>query len=181
MTGASSGIGAATAQRAGPPRRDRGARRAPDRPAGGAGCGRSSEAGGTAIAVPADMADATDVTLLAERATETFGKVDVLVNNAGAFWSRRWPASSADQIAALAQVNLLGAMLVTRAVLPGMLHRRHGAIVSVGSLSGRVAMEPLYSATKYGLRGFSLALRRQLAGTGVSRVAWCHPAASTPR
>ena len=59
-------------------------------------------------------------------------------------------------------------MLVTRAVLPGMLDRRHGAIVSVGSLSGRVAMEPLYSATKYGLRGFSLALRRQLAGTGVS-------------
>jgi short-subunit dehydrogenase len=54
------------------------------------------------------------------------------------------------------------------AVLPGMLERRHGAIISVGSLSGRVAMEPLYSATKYGLRGFLLALRRQLAGTGVS-------------
>jgi short-subunit dehydrogenase len=49
-----------------------------------------------------------------------------------------------------------------------MLERRHGAIISVGSLSGRVAMEPVYSATKYGLRGFSLALRRQLAGTGVS-------------
>ena len=65
-------------------------------------------------------------------------------------------------------MNLLGAMLLTRAVLPGMLERRHGAIISVGSLSGRVAMEPLYSATKYGLRGFSLALRRQLAGTGVS-------------
>ena len=65
-------------------------------------------------------------------------------------------------------MNLLGAMLLTRAVLPGMLQRRHGAIITVGSLSGRVAMEPLYSATKYGLRGFSLALRRQLAGTGVS-------------
>jgi short-subunit dehydrogenase len=49
-----------------------------------------------------------------------------------------------------------------------MLERRHGAIISVGSLAGRVAMEPLYSATKYGLRGFSLALRRQLVGTGVS-------------
>ena len=68
----------------------------------------------------------------------------------------------------LVRVNLLGAMLLTRAVLPRMLERRHGAIISVGSLSGRVAMEPLYSATKYGLRGFSLALRRQLAGTGVS-------------
>jgi short-subunit dehydrogenase len=65
-------------------------------------------------------------------------------------------------------VNLLGAILLTRAVLPAMLERRHGAIVSVGSLSGRVAMEPLYSASKYGLRGFSLALRRQVAGSGVS-------------
>jgi short-subunit dehydrogenase len=65
-------------------------------------------------------------------------------------------------------VNLLGAMLLTRAVLPGMLERAHGAVITVGSLSGRVAMEPLYSATKYGLRGFSLALRRQLAGSGVS-------------
>jgi len=65
-------------------------------------------------------------------------------------------------------VNLLGAMLLTRAVLPGMLERRHGSIISVASLSGRVAMEPLYSATKFGLRGFSLALRRQLAGSGVS-------------
>jgi len=67
-----------------------------------------------------------------------------------------------------ANVNLLGAMLVTQAVLPGMLERGHGAIISVGSVAGRVAMEPVYSATKYGLRGFSLALRRQLSGTGVS-------------
>lgn len=68
----------------------------------------------------------------------------------------------------LVEVNLLGAMLLTRAVLPGMLERCHGAIISLGSLSGRVATEPLYSATKYGLRGFSLALRRQVAGSGVS-------------
>jgi short-subunit dehydrogenase len=49
-----------------------------------------------------------------------------------------------------------------------MLRQRRGTIICVGSLSGRVAMEPVYSATKYGLRGFSLSLRRQLAGTGVS-------------
>jgi short-subunit dehydrogenase len=77
-------------------------------------------------------------------------------------------SSSPDEVVGLLEVNLLGAMLLTRAVLPGMLERRHGAIISVGSLSGRVAMEPLYSATKYGLRGFSLALRRQVVGSGVS-------------
>jgi short-subunit dehydrogenase len=92
----------------------------------------------------------------------------VLVNNAGANWLRPLAATTAEELARLVEVNLLGAMLLTRAVLPGMLERRHGAIIFVGSLSGRVAMEPAYSATKYGLRGFSLALRRQVAGTGVS-------------
>ena len=54
----------------------------------------------------------------------------MLVNNAGAFWSTALAGSPPDQIIALTQVNLLGAMLVTRAVLPGMLHRSHGAIVT---------------------------------------------------
>lgn len=167
VTGASSGIGAAAARELA----GRGAavvlaaRRA-DRLAGQ--LSRIRQDGGTALAVPADMADAADIAALVEHATQAFGKVDVLVNNAGAFWSSALAASPPDQIALLARVNLLGAMLATRAVLPGMLSRRHGSIITVGSLSGRVAMEPVYSATKYGLRGFSLALRRQLAGTGVA-------------
>ena len=167
VTGASSGIGAATARELG----RRGATvvlaaRRVDRLE--AQVRSIREAGDEAIAIPADMADASDITMLAERTFAAFGRVDVLVNNAGAFWSTSLASSSPDEIARLAQVNLIGAMLLTRAMLPGMLEKRHGAIISVGSLSGRVAMEPLYSATKYGLRGFSLALRRQLAGTGIS-------------
>src|SRR5919198_1250025 len=166
VTGASSGIGAATARELG--RRGAAvvlaARRAD---ALEAQAEAIRGAGGEALAIPTDVADATQVTLLVDRAVATFGRVDVLVNNAGASWSRPLASSHPDEIAGLLEVNLLGAMLLTRAVLPGMLERRHGAIISVGSLSGRVAMEPVYSATKYGLRGFSLALRRQLAGTGV--------------
>jgi NADP-dependent 3-hydroxy acid dehydrogenase YdfG len=125
-------------------------------------------AGGQAIAVPTDVADATQAALLVARTEATFGSVDVLVNNAGANWLKPVAESSVDEITRLLEVNLLGAMVLTRAVLPGMLARRHGAIIAVGSVAGRVAIEPLYSATKYGLRGFTLALRRQVAGSNVS-------------
>jgi short-subunit dehydrogenase len=167
VTGASSGIGAATARELG--RRGAhvvlAARRAE---ALEAQAEAIREAGGTALAIPTDLTDRAQLADLAERATATFGRVDVLVNNAGANWSRSLASTSPDDVTGLVEVNLLAAMLLTRAVLPGMLERRHGAVITIGSLSGRVAMEPLYSATKYGLRGFSLALRRQLAGSGVS-------------
>jgi short-subunit dehydrogenase len=167
VTGASSGIGAATACELG----RRGvkvvlaARRVDELEAR---VQAIQGAGGEAVAIPSDLADPTQATRLVKGATDRFGRVDVLVNNAGVNWSRQLVASSPDDVVRLLKVNLLGAVLLTQAVLPGMLERRHGTIISVGSLSGRVAIEPLYSATKYGLRGFSLALRRQLVGTGVS-------------
>src|SRR5215211_8516396 len=167
VTGASSGIGAATARELG--RRGATAVLAARRlDALEAQAQAIRDAGGEALAIPTDVGDPTQVTRLVDRTTATFGRVDVLVNNAGAAWVRPLAESPADEVIGLLEVNLLGAMLLTRAVLPAMLERRHGTIISVGSLSGRVAMEPLYSATKYGLRGFSLALRRQVAGSGVS-------------
>jgi short-subunit dehydrogenase len=167
VTGASAGIGAATARELA--RRGANvvlaARRAD---ALEAHAQTIRDAGGEAMVIPTDVADPEQAARLVERTVAAFGRVDVLVNNAGVNWSRQLAATAPDDVAGLVKVNLLGPMLLTRAVLPDMLERRRGAIISVGSLAGRVAMEPLYSASKYGLRGFSLALRRQLAGSGVS-------------
>jgi NADP-dependent 3-hydroxy acid dehydrogenase YdfG len=167
VTGASSGIGAATARELG--RRGAkvvlAARRVDQLEAQARAL---EEAGGEAVVIPTDVADPAHVARLVTLTVETFGRVDVLVNNAGVDWQRPLASTSPADVDRLVNVNLRGAMLLTAAALPGMLERRHGAVISVGSLSGRVAMEPLYSATKYGLRGFSLALRRQLAGSGVS-------------
>jgi len=167
VTGASAGIGAATARELA--RRGSlvvlAARRAGELEEQA----RSIAAeGGQAIAIPTDISDGSQVERLVAGALEAFGKVDVLVNNAGIGWTKLLVNSTLPEIRHLVDINLTGAMLMTRAVLPGMLERQHGAIINVSSVCGRVAVEPLYSATKYGIRGFSLSLRRQLAGSHVS-------------
>lgn len=120
-----------------------------------------TDEGYKSIAIPTDITDATQVTHLVEQ-------TDVLVNNAGIGRIRPFFKESEEYINQVIDVNLRGAMLMTRVVLPGMLERHRGAIISVASVAGHIALNPLYSGTKFGLRGFSLSLHRDLLRYAIS-------------
>jgi uncharacterized protein len=113
-----------------------------------------------AASLPADLAESGAAAELAERA----GAVDVLVANAGLPGSGRLDGFTPEEIDRALDVNLRAPMQLTRALLPGMLQRGRGHIVLVSSLSGKVASSgsAVYSATKFGLRGFAAGLREDL-------------------
>lgn len=167
VTGASSGIGAATARELAV----RGARvilaaRRADRLAEQVAA--ITSAGGQAVAIEADVADPAELDRLAREAVAVFGRVDALINNAGIGSGKRFEVMETADIERMMSVNLMAPVLLTRLLLPGMLERKRGAIICVASVAGHVATETLYSATKFGVRGFALSLRRELRGTGVN-------------
>lgn len=126
---------------------------------------------GAERAVPfvCDVRDPDAITVTVTAATERFGSIDVLVNNAGVGRYLSFLESSPDDVAALFETNLYAAMRFTRAVLPGMLERRRGHLVNVASIAGRIGSRnhSIYCATKFGLAGFSESLALELAGSGV--------------
>jgi NAD(P)-dependent dehydrogenase (short-subunit alcohol dehydrogenase family) len=112
-------------------------------------------------------AEAWDRAILA--VVRDLGALDVLVHNAGIVDPGPLEAIPPDRLRALLETNLLGAMLGCRAALPALRARR-GAIVHVASMGGLVPMpfEAAYAASKAGLRQFSLSLRAELSGSGVT-------------
>jgi short-subunit dehydrogenase len=127
----------------------------------------AQEVGGTALY--ADLALPEDRQRLALEAQEAFGRVDVLVNNAGFGWSGPFTEMSIPKIQQLIEVDLLAAIELTHALLPGMLDRGQGHVCFVTSIAGRsgVAGEAVYSATKAGLDTFAESLRAETARSGV--------------
>ena len=113
----------------------------------------------------ADLAQRPDVTRLVEQA----GKVDLLIANAALPASGDILDYTPDQIDRSLEVNLRAPVIMARALARAMIERRHGHLVFVSSLSGKAASPgtALYSATKFGLRGFAHGLRQDLHGTGV--------------
>lgn len=123
----------------------------------------AAEVGGRAVV--ADLGQRSELA----RLLDATGPVDIAVMNAALPGSGPLQEWQPDQIDRLVEVNLANPIAMTRALLPQFLDRRNGHFVYISSLSGKVASKgaPLYSATKFGLRGFAHALRCDLRGTGV--------------
>jgi short-subunit dehydrogenase len=120
-------------------------------------------------AVRCDLSEPGAAARLAEEALQAHGRVDVVVNDAGEGRARRLVDTAEADIERLTRVNLVAAMELTRALLPGMLERRRGHVVNVASIAGHVGVrdEAVYASTKAGLIAFSESLRYELAGSGI--------------
>jgi short-subunit dehydrogenase len=117
----------------------------------------------------ADLSDLDAAEGVAREALEHFGALDVLVNNAGAPKRKHVTRLRVDEAEQVMRLNYLAPLTMALAVLPGMLERRRGCIVNVSSLGGRIpiATESAYCASKFALAGWSEAAAIDLAGTGV--------------
>jgi 3-hydroxy acid dehydrogenase / malonic semialdehyde reductase len=153
VTGASSGIGAATVRKL---------REAGVRVAGGA---RRVERIDADHALPLDVTDETSAAAFVEAAVEALGGIDILFNNAGLALGRApFTESTAEDEAAVLHTNVDGVLRMTRLSLPHI--RDEGHIVFMGSVAGRQAYPSgaSYITAKFGLRGFVYALREDLLG-----------------
>ena len=133
--------------------------------------------GGEALAVPVDVARREEIEVMVSTVLDVYGQIDILFNNAG-FGRLDWHEMLEPErdIQTQIEVNLLGVIQTTRAVLPHMLQRGQGVIINMSSVAGWIAapLYTIYAATKFGVRGFTDALRREVEYFGV-RVCGIYP------
>jgi short-subunit dehydrogenase len=126
---------------------------------------RAEAPGVEALTVATDVQSLDSLRTLAERAEAEMGPIDVLVNNAGVEQVCDFEAMPFDDLERIVTTNLLGLMRLTRLVLPSMVRRRSGHVCNIASLAGLnpVPHNTAYSTSKYGVVGFSRALRGEMA------------------
>jgi short-subunit dehydrogenase len=124
---------------------------------------------GDVIVKTCDVSAADQVRSVVAAATEHFGQIDVVVNNAGIILVGPVESQTLDSFERAMQINFFGALHTTLAVMPQMLARGEGAIVNIASIGGKVAFPHLlpYVASKFALTGWSQGLRAELSGKGI--------------
>jgi 3-oxoacyl-[acyl-carrier protein] reductase len=127
------------------------------------------QAGGKAIAIQADAADAAAVTAAVEKTVATFGRLDVLVNNAGTAIPKPFEETALDEIDRMIDINFRGLLVATQAALKHL--KDGGRIINIGSCVGERLMTPglvAYSATKGAVKMFTQGLSREVGSRGIT-------------
>jgi 3-oxoacyl-[acyl-carrier protein] reductase len=129
-----------------------------------------TQAGGSAMALAADVSKSDDVDRLIAATIEKFGRLDVLVNNAGITRDTLLLRMKLEDWQAVIDLNLTGVFLCTRAASKIMLKQRSGRIINITSVSGQIgnAGQANYSAAKAGVIGFTRTVARELASRGIT-------------
>ena len=122
-----------------------------------------------ALVLPLDVTNPAEITAAVHSAEERFGRIDVLVNNAGIGYFAAVEEGEDAEIRRMFDINLFGLAAVTRAVLPGMRTRRQGFIVNVSSIGGLRSFPAIgwYNATKFAVEGLSEALCQEVKPLGI--------------
>ena len=169
VTGASRGIGAAIAKRLAADGADVVITYAKDAKAAEAVVKAIEEKGRKAFAVQADAADAEAVKAAVEQTAKAFGRIDVLVNNAGTAIPKPFDEATLDEMNRVIDINVRGVLVATQAALKHMPNG--GRIISIGSCVGERNMTPglaAYSATKGAVKMFTQGLAREVGRRGIT-------------
>jgi len=121
------------------------------------------------LALAGDISDSARVAEIASEIDRTFGRLDVLVNNAGTLLRKDSHTVTVEELDLLWQTNVRSALLLTAAVLPAMVARRSGSIISISSISGLrgAPRRSIYAATKAALDGMTRALAMEYGPQGI--------------
>lgn len=122
------------------------------------------------LVVKLDVTNPADAQAAVQAAVDRWGRIDVLINNAGNFYAGYFEELTLEQIDRQLAVTLIGPMNVTRAVLPVMRHQRSGHIISISSGAGLAGFEfnTAYAASKFGIEGWMESLHHEVAPFGIS-------------
>ena len=121
------------------------------------------------LVAPTDVADSAAVQAMVERAVERFGRVDVMFANAGVYFPGLFHEADPAAFAELLEINVTGVFNCAHAVLPLMMEQGSGDILVTRSIAGHSELrdEPIYSPSKHALQAFVHTVRRQVAASGV--------------
>ena len=121
------------------------------------------------LLVKADVSVESEVNEMVAKALKKFGKIDVLVNNAGVALSKLFQLTTTDEVARVFGVNTFGVINCSKAIVPSMVSEKAGKIINISSIWGKVgaSMETIYSASKGAVIAFIMALAKELAPSGI--------------